>query len=90
MLRTLISLVSSNEPTRSFFSFLPESVRWLNTNGRSDEAEKILHKVAKYNKRTIENVSLKQEVEEQSGYSYLDLFSTTKVLKITLSQGYIW
>ena len=71
-------------------------MRWLNANGRENEAEKILYHAADVNMRKIENVKIKSmsqgDVEDESRrtFSFLDLFNRLEVAKSTLCQGYIW
>ncbi|XP_057313742.1 solute carrier family 22 member 15-like [Hydractinia symbiolongicarpus] len=72
---------------------VPESVRWLNLKGRTKEAEAILRKAAKYNKKILPAVSLKPaESEEKHGRkaSYIDLFKRWKLAKSVLAQSFIW
>ncbi|XP_057313745.1 solute carrier family 22 member 4-like isoform X2 [Hydractinia symbiolongicarpus] len=72
---------------------VPESVRWLNLKGRTKEAEAILRKAAKYNKKILPSVSLEPaESEEKHGRkaSYIDLFKRWKLAKSMLAQGFIW
>ena len=73
-------------------SLFPESVRWLNLQGKTEKAEEILHKAAEINKRPQPNVFIKPAVrhEEESTLSYIDFFKSLKVAKIVLYQGYIW
>ena len=70
----------------------PESVRWLNLHKQTDKAEEILRHASVINQKTLYNVSLKKpsKEESESSYSYLDLVSSWRVLKIVLIQGYIW
>ena len=69
-----------------FFSFIPESPRWLIQHGRFDEAEAILATIAKKNNKAPPDISLlttfaKQEQREEEAvkkYTYLDLFRKWK------------
>ena len=72
--------------------FIPESVRWLNLNGKGDEAMKILRRIAKFNKREIPNeITLKcSSKEENSSGSLLDLFRPLCIAKQTMVQFYAW
>jgi len=77
--------------------FVPESVRWLNLQGRTKEAEKILRRAARMNKRTISPlVSLKpaagdiENNNKKKSASYWDLFGNCKILKIVLAQAFLW
>ena len=59
-------------------SFIPESPRWLLSNGKTKEARKILIKLAKGNgkKLTNEMLELLQSVEEKTTGRIWQLFST--------------
>ena len=72
--------------------FIPESVRWLNLNGKGDEAMKILRRIAKFNKREIPSeIALKSpEKEVNSSVSLLDLFRPLRIAKQTMVQFYAW
>ena len=74
------------------FRSFPESVRWLNLNKKTEQAELILRHASVINQKTLCNVSLKQRSSEESNscYSYVDLIKNYKVFKIVLIQGYIW
>ncbi|XP_057313741.1 solute carrier family 22 member 15-like [Hydractinia symbiolongicarpus] len=72
---------------------VPESVRWLNLKGRTKEAEAILRKAAKYNKKILPYVSLKPaELDKKHGKkaSYIDLLKRWKLAKSMLAQAFIW
>ncbi|KAM9857649.1 solute carrier family 22 member 7a [Aulostomus maculatus] len=76
--------------------WLPESARWLLANGRRQEAAKYLHQCAKMNCRstsrlTTETLAKVAESEVAVGtHSYLDLFKTPQLRKITLISGLFW
>ncbi|XP_068094731.1 solute carrier family 22 member 13-like [Hyperolius riggenbachi] len=71
---------------------LPESPRWLLTKGKHKQAQKLLQKAAKINKREISEEILQQlqeEKQEKSG-NITDLFKTPNLRKITLIMCCVW
>lgn len=64
------------------FFFLPDSVRWLLTEGRIDEAKKILRKAAKVNGRTLtEDVLNNMKVQDENQIEKIPL---KKMLKSSI------
>ncbi|KAI5617170.1 solute carrier family 22, member 13 [Silurus asotus] len=75
-----------------YFWILPESARWLLTQGRQEEAKKIILKAARINGRNVPEYLLERlEAENtvQTG-SMLDLFRVPSLRKRTLIMCYIW
>ncbi|XP_040002186.1 solute carrier family 22 member 7a [Xiphias gladius] len=80
------------------WGWLPESARWLLANGRVEEAQKYLLQCAKMNgkKENASNLDAealrKVTVTEvaKKNHSYLDLFKTPQLRKITLCSGLFW
>lgn len=70
-------------------SFTPESVRWYLVNGRTEPAEKVLQKVAKFNKKPIPQESL-QNYEKQRLGDLRDLFKSRSMTRRTLVSWYCW
>jgi hypothetical protein len=80
--------------------FCPESIRWLIAHGRVEEAEKIIERIAKFNKREKPNITcllqdMKAAEEEKTNlkskrYSYRDLFTSREIAKRAMMMGYIW
>ncbi|XP_061876633.1 solute carrier family 22 member 13-like isoform X1 [Entelurus aequoreus] len=75
--------------------FLPESARWLLTQGRKEEAVKEVSRAAKVNGRTISQHLLdKLEMEacphRRSRQSMLDIFRISYLRKRALVMSYIW
>eukprot|EP00795_Rhopilema_esculentum_P015781 gene15781-7079_t len=73
-----------------FWWCIPESVRWLRVNNKLDEAESVLQKVAKVNKRPKPSVKLSETEETTESGTYADLFRPWKVCKSSLIQSYAW
>ena len=46
-------------------SVLPESARWMISKGKYDQAEALLRKIAKTNKRVFDEVAFQQLKDEQ-------------------------
>ncbi|XP_041461673.1 organic cation transporter protein-like [Lytechinus variegatus] len=96
--RTLQIIISA--PLFLFFllmPFIPESARWLLSHGNSKKAEKIIHKVAKVNKRKLPDpLFTEEEVKEQEAASLapkagiLDLFRTPVLRWRTINFIYNW
>ena len=83
-----IFLIMPSLPLR----FVPESIRWLNLNGRQEEAMKLLRRIAKFNKKQLpDNVTLKAPfVGPKVKTSPIDLFVPTKMALQSLVQSYTW
>ncbi|GFO12740.1 solute carrier family 22 member 21 [Plakobranchus ocellatus] len=79
--------------------YVPESPRWLATQGKVEESYSALEKIARVNKKRLPSgvteILLKiskNNVEDQRGnkYTYLDLFKTKKNIKLTLVFALQW
>ncbi|KGL78910.1 Solute carrier family 22 member 7, partial [Tinamus guttatus] len=75
--------------------WVPESARWLIANGNVKQARRHLLRCARVNGRkdfTISTEALKRMTTEKSGhsYSYLSLFRTPVLRKISLCSGAVW
>ncbi|KAK9744819.1 Sugar transporter [Popillia japonica] len=80
--------------------FVPESARWLVSQGKVEKAIRILRKFEKINKTKIEESLYKEfevsctkalnEEESNKNYSVLDLFRTPRLRKIMLLLIVIW
>ena len=73
-----------------YFRYVPESVRWLRTKKKINEAENVLKKIGKRN-RKISNASLSAPPEGAvKNTSYKDLFIPPSMALSTLVQCYTW
>ncbi|XP_034043545.1 solute carrier family 22 member 7a [Thalassophryne amazonica] len=78
--------------------WLPESARWLLVNGRTEEAKRFLVQCARMNGKNEHTCKLEPEVLEavmvaevaDKNHSYLDLFRTRQLRKISLCAGLFW
>ncbi|XP_068160676.1 solute carrier family 22 member 13-like [Antennarius striatus] len=75
-----------------FYCFLPESARWLLTQGRKEEALKVLQRAAQVNGRTMPEDKLdKLEImDTPERRSMLDIFRLPYLRKRTLVMGFNW
>ncbi|ENN72266.1 hypothetical protein YQE_11127, partial [Dendroctonus ponderosae] len=72
---------------------VPESARWLVSQGQFDKSIGILRKFARINKRTVDDKTydrFKQEEECGKNYTVLDLFKTPRLRKITIILILLW
>ncbi|GFO42986.1 solute carrier family 22 member 21 [Plakobranchus ocellatus] len=79
--------------------YIPESPRWLATQGRVNESYTVFEQIARTNRRSLpygvrevlENISKTNKVEEKGRkYTYLDLFKGKTSIKLTLVLGFQW
>ncbi|XP_074518171.1 solute carrier family 22 member 7-like [Halichoeres trimaculatus] len=78
--------------------WLPESARWLISNGKVQRAHFYLSKCAQMNGREQFMADLKPEVlskvilveDDKRKYSYLDLFRTPRMKRVALLTGIVW
>ncbi|XP_068160671.1 solute carrier family 22 member 13-like [Antennarius striatus] len=75
-----------------FYCFLPESARWLITQGRKEEALKVLQRAAQVNGRTMpEDLLDKLEMEDSiKRRNILDIFRIPYLRKRTVIMSCIW
>lgn len=76
---------------------VPESPRWLYSQGKVAAAEEVMHYLARKNGRsssTVASIVLEKKKEEKksnkNGYSIRDLFSSKNLTKRTLIMAYTW
>ena len=71
--------------------FVPESPRWLRTEERLDEAHNVFKKIAKWNRKVMdEKTSLSKPIRDnQQQTTPLDLFKRDMIIS-TLAQGVLW
>ena len=76
-----------------FSRLLPESFRWYYAHDRIDDAEKIITKVAKVNRRPVPDMTYMKQLTMMTcmerrmtdkKYTVLDLFKTRFLIKVTL------
>ena len=74
------------------FSFIPESPRWLLSNGRKKEANKILTKLAKRNHKSlaVDSLNLLEADETPSTGKIWQLFSTKTLSFRTIVICFNW
>ncbi|KAI0229437.1 Organic cation transporter protein [Lamellibrachia satsuma] len=77
--------------------FIPESARWLVSQGRDDEATEILEKAARFNKKTLpnpldlhENRQWTKIEDKTTNPSLLNLLKTPNLRKITIVMWSAW
>ncbi|XP_071800669.1 organic cation transporter protein-like isoform X2 [Asterias amurensis] len=81
-----------------YIPILPESARWLINRGRHKEAEKIIRKVAKVNKKELPDVlfeddeidELKVKLKTERKLTVLDLFKTPNTAVKTINLMFNW
>ncbi|XP_068160427.1 solute carrier family 22 member 13-like [Antennarius striatus] len=75
-----------------FFCFIPESARWLISQGRKEEALKVLQRAAQVNGRTMpEDLLDKLKMEGSTERrNMLDIFRIPYLRKRTLIMGFNW
>uniref|UniRef100_A0A8C3YTU5 Solute carrier family 22 member 13 n=1 Tax=Catagonus wagneri TaxID=51154 RepID=A0A8C3YTU5_9CETA len=90
----LLQIVGASPAFLLFFYLraLPESARWLLTQGRVEEAKQLIQKAASVNRRKLSPELLSQLVPEKTGPkgNALDLFRHPQLRKVTLILSYIW
>lgn len=79
----------------SYHWIVPESVRWLLTQGRKDEALKILKIASKVNKKQIAEESLQQlaaskEDDENIKYSIVEIFKSSRFILRCFNACFCW
>ncbi|RUS80327.1 hypothetical protein EGW08_011928 [Elysia chlorotica] len=81
------------------YFYLPESARWLATQGREEEALDALQKMARVNRKelppsamdTIKKIANEEKTTRKGkDYSYLDLFKGKETAKVTIIAGFQW
>ena len=75
-----------------FFSFTPESIRWLLKKGRVTEARDILSKVAKVNGKCMlkEALHLPNDEKIERLGDFPDLFMSAGMVHRTLASWLMW
>nr|CAB3266143.1 solute carrier family 22 member 15-like [Phallusia mammillata] len=75
-----------------FFFIIPESPRWLYSVGKTDAAEKVFLKIAKWNRKGVAEVVLEPIGDEKhvETHTLLDAFRHKKLAIWLLSLAFVW
>ncbi|XP_062586265.1 organic cation transporter protein-like [Saccostrea cucullata] len=82
-----------------YLCVLPESIRWLLSKGREEQAKEIIKKVAKTNKVAITESMLEglgvskenpKDILDDRKYTFVDLFRPFKMLTLSLNVWFNW
>ena len=75
---------------------MPESFRWYYSHDRVNDAEKVITKVSKLNRRPVPDMTFiekqlaKRISDKDKKYSVLDLFKSRFLIKVTLLLLVTW
>ncbi|KAL8570515.1 hypothetical protein ACOMHN_008872 [Nucella lapillus] len=78
-----------------YWWFLPESIRWLLSHNKADEARRVLRQVAEANRKCVDSEVLK-ELQDDPGlkssrqYSCLDCVRTWTMARLSLNVWFNW
>ncbi|RUS83434.1 hypothetical protein EGW08_008806 [Elysia chlorotica] len=82
------------------YFYIPESVRWLTVQGRTEEAYDVIKKMARANRKPVPHYAkgmleriaeLERETQGNGrNYSYLDIFSSKSMCRLTLIFAFHW
>ncbi|XP_077341587.1 solute carrier family 22 member 7-like [Lithobates pipiens] len=94
----LVAITAPFVPAVITIWWVPESARWLLTKGRTKEAEALLMQCAEANgcsldafKKNSESIqALAENGTSSQTYSYLDLFRTPRLRRISVCCGLVW
>ncbi len=86
-----IAMALANVPIFLMYFIVPESPRWLIRKGRFKEAEAVLRRGAKINRKSLEkNLDFSNEVHSEDETNFLVLFKTPRLRLYTLALIIIW
>uniref|UniRef100_A0A7M5U329 Major facilitator superfamily (MFS) profile domain-containing protein n=1 Tax=Clytia hemisphaerica TaxID=252671 RepID=A0A7M5U329_9CNID len=73
------------------FGLMPESIRWLRLNLKSQECEDVLRSICQFNGRKWPDIVLRPplKTEDRNG-SLFSLFTHSRLATNTLVQGFVW
>lgn len=91
-------LILSNSKLYLISSVLPESVRWLLSKNKEDEAKEIMKKVAKTNKVVLSDSMLDNlthtkdqlEVPDDRKYTFVDLLRPLSMFSMSINVWFNW
>jgi hypothetical protein len=87
----LISKIRASEINSFFDRLVPESPRWLLLKGKVEEAEAVLSKIARMNKRPLpDKFALHKPVVSETRTSFKQLFNDWKTAKKILICWDLW
>lgn len=98
----MFAIITSSPLALAIFTpiCVPESARWLVSQGKTEKAMKILRRLEKVNKRVVDPEvykqfqhsceEIKKEEAENSNYSIMDLFRTPRLRNTTILLIVIW
>lgn len=74
----------------SIFRLIPESMRWLRVNQRTEEAEKIYKNIARFNNIEFPDVKLQEIAASDKKVSMKVIFQKKKIILFILTHGVLW